>query len=64
MKENRNHIWRKAAQLAAITSALILLGGCNSFPTQSDSSEGIGYRDARFEAMSAVRDYRSCVMRR
>jgi TolA-binding protein len=60
MKENGTYLLKRAARLGAMAAAVALLGGCNSFPTQSDSTEGIGYRDARYEAMSAVRDYRSC----
>ena len=46
---------RRALLLGALTG-LAALSGCNSmYP-----SEGIGYRDARFQAMAAMQSYRAC----
>ncbi len=57
MKENVTYLLNKLPHLTLIVAALALLSGCNSLPTQSD---GIGYRNARFESITAVRDYRAC----
>lgn len=60
MKEKGTNLLKQAFRLTLVVTAVAILSGCNSFPTNSDSAEGIGYRGARFDAMSAVRDYRAC----
>ena len=52
----------RAASRAAIMSGLLgltVLVGC--VPATTGGGEGIGYRQARFEEISAMRSYRSCV---
>jgi tetratricopeptide (TPR) repeat protein len=48
-------LWRAGAVAMAATT----LAACTSTMI-SDSLDGIGYRQARFEQLSAMRDYRSC----
>ena len=60
MKENGIYLLKKALSLTSMVAVVASLSGCNSLPTNSDGTEGIGYRGARFDAMSAVRDYRAC----
>ncbi len=40
---------------------LAVLAACNTFQTETKVTEGIDYRQARFEEISAMRDYRGCV---
>ncbi len=45
---------------AALTVAMLALAGCN-LNAQVNPMEGIGFRNARFEEISAAREYRQCV---
>jgi hypothetical protein len=54
-KLNSTKITRSSIWFVAI-SALTILSGCNTM----NPAEGIGYRDARFQAISAMQDYRRC----
>lgn len=56
------HIFRKAARHAATSAGLtgmLLLAGC--IPATTGGPEGIGFRQARFQEISAMRAYRGCV---
>jgi hypothetical protein len=46
-------------QLTAVLAATAALGACNMYTTDT-AREGIGYREARFAEISAMREYRSC----
>ena len=46
-------------QFATVLGATITLGACNMY-TADTAREGIGYREARFVEISAMREYRSC----
>ncbi|MHA1108349.1 MAG: hypothetical protein ACTSQV_04445 [Alphaproteobacteria bacterium] len=49
----------RSARSAALALAALVLGACagdNGF----DPTEGIGFREARFEQISLMREYRSC----
>ena len=43
----------------ALTAALLALGACN-MNSQTNQAEGIGFREARFQEISAMREYRAC----
>ncbi len=43
----------------ALTAALLALAACN-MNAQVNPMEGIGFREARFEEISAMREYRQC----
>lgn len=43
----------------ALTMAAVVLTACQ-VPTASEEFEGIGFREARFEKLTAMRDYRQC----
>ncbi|MEK9752896.1 MAG: hypothetical protein VW338_06755 [Rhodospirillaceae bacterium] len=50
---------RTALAVVAAVIAIGSLGGC--VPATTGGMEGIGFRQARFEEISAIREYRSCV---
>ncbi len=56
----KNKVWgRPLRRGVALTAALVALGACQT--TQSaPPNEGIGFREARFAEISAMRDYRAC----
>lgn len=43
----------------ALTAALLAVSACN-MTTQTSAMEGIGFREARFQEISAMREYRQC----
>ena len=45
---------------AALTAAMLALAAC-TLNAQVNPMEGIGFRQARFEEISAAREYRACV---
>jgi hypothetical protein len=45
---------------AAFAAGFLLLGGCNSGFVKNYPPEGIGFRQARFEEVSSMREYRAC----
>ena len=47
-----------STRLAIVTSLIILVSACMAQTNQA--YEGIGYREARFAEISAMRDYREC----
>ena len=50
---------RLAFRGAALSAVLLALGACN-LNTQTNAPEGIGFREARFQEISAMREYRQC----
>mgnify|MGYP001206082394 CR=1 FL=1 len=46
-------------RLPFVMAATATLGACNLYTTET-AREGIGYREARFAEISAMREYRSC----
>ena len=59
-KDNRLPCFKKFLLSAAPLGVVALLSACQS-ATTGELYEGVGYREARFAEISAVRDYRSCV---
>lgn len=51
---------RRAGKALVFAGALATLAACQTV-TGGSAEEGIGYRQARFEQMSAIRSYRACV---
>ncbi|HIJ44101.1 MAG: hypothetical protein V1253_00855 [Alphaproteobacteria bacterium] len=43
----------------ALSAALLTVSACN-LNTQTNAMEGIGFREARFQEISAMREYRQC----
>ena len=52
-------IWRLASRGVIVAAAIATLGAC-TMTTKADPSEGIGFRQARFEEVSAMQSYRKC----
>lgn len=50
---------RRALQGTAVAALLLALGACTSTGS-TNTAEGIGFREARFEEISAMQDYRKC----
>jgi hypothetical protein len=50
---------KRIAILAVVASSALVLGACN-LQTTARQDEGIGFRQARFAEISAIRDYRQC----
>ncbi|MDX1738864.1 MAG: hypothetical protein R3261_11550 [Alphaproteobacteria bacterium] len=49
-----------APKLALLATGMVVLAACNQTTAQAPS-EGIDYRQARFEEIAAMREYRGCV---
>ncbi len=60
LKDHRLPRARKLFLTAAPLGVAALLSACQ-YATTGDLYEGVGYREARFAEISAVREYRSCV---
>jgi hypothetical protein len=57
---SKSAVRRLAPRGVALTAAMLALAACN-LNGQVNPMEGIGFRDARFEEISAAREYRSCI---
>ena len=56
--DNNIQLNNSIKRLSIIVIAGVTLSACNAYTNQA--SEGIGYREARFAEISAMRQYRSC----
>ena len=59
MQKIENNSKKRAALLAAVAGTVLMLSACNPQITAMQK-EGIGFRQARFAEISAMRDYRHC----
>lgn len=51
---------RRPIRAAIVLVALVGLSACVTSTGGDDSADGIGFREARFQEISAVREYREC----
>ena len=59
MPRTLNPIHGRRAMAVLVTSVALLTGACNS-QTTGQFGEGIGFRQARYEEISAMRSWRQC----
>ena len=52
---------RSTRQVAAGAAAFALISLAGCIPATTGGAEGIGFRQARFEEISAMREYRNCI---
>ena len=57
--DDKNQLSKSIKRLSIIAVASVTLSACNMYSSQI-VQEGIGYREARFAEISAMRQYRAC----
>ena len=58
-KQNRAIKLRKSAGVLAVVACSVIVSAC--IPASTAGTEGIGFRQARFQELSAMKSYRTCV---
>lgn len=60
IKNTRVSGLRKLGRIGLLGAALVSITACNTMYGNEQQAEGIGYRQARFEEITAMREYRAC----
>ena len=59
MQNTHLNFKKRATLIAVVAGVALVLSACNT-QTTAMQNEGIGFRQARFAEISAMRDYRQC----